>query len=88
MQVPDAFYLFRNLLFVALTVYTVITMAHTAWQVGRLLHGDDPRRRLLRVYLSYQLLSFRVQPLWGELLQIAFWCTILAWLWWLHQTMG
>ena len=80
----DPFAVYRTTLFVALAVYTVLTTAGTAWRVTVLLRGNDPQRRLLRAYLSYQLVSFRLRPLAGELLQIAFWCTILLCLWWLH----
>lgn len=80
----DPFATFRTTLFIALAVYTVVTTATTVWRVTVLLRGNDPRKRLLREYLSYQLVSFRLQPLAGELLQMAFWCTILLLLWWLH----
>lgn len=81
---PDPFYTFRTVLFVALAIYTVVTTAATGWRVLVLLSGSDPRKRLLRAYLSYQLVSFRLRPLAGELLQLAFWCTILGSIWWLH----
>jgi hypothetical protein len=80
----DSFELFRTTLFVALSVYTVATMALTSWHVARLLQGADPRRRLLRTYLGYVLVSFRVTPLRSELIQIALWTTMLLILWWLH----
>jgi len=80
----DPFGTFRTTLFVALAIYTVVTLAGTAWRVATLLRGTDPRKRLLRAYLGYQLVSFSLRPLAGELLQIGFWCTILLLLWWLH----
>lgn len=80
----DPFILFRSLLFVALAAYFVITTTATVVRVTAVLAGSDPRKRLLRAYLSYQLASIRLGPLADELLQIAFWVTILVVLWWLH----
>lgn len=80
----EPFYVFRTALFVALTAYTIVTMAGTAWHLARVLRGSDPRRRLLRVYLSYQLLSFRLKPLRTELLQIGFWFIVLMAIWYAH----
>jgi hypothetical protein len=84
MQEFDLFTLFRTLLFVALTTYTVLATVSGLRRVVGLLRGRDPRKRLLRAYLGYQLVSLRLRPLAGELLQIAFWVTMLVCLWWLH----
>jgi hypothetical protein len=81
---PDPFLIYRTTLFIALAAYYVVTTAGGVWRVVALLRGNDPRKRLLRTYLSYQLVSFRFRPLAGELLQIAFWCTILLVIYWLH----
>ncbi len=80
----DAFQLFRTMLFIGVTVYTVVVTLESALRAVALLAGRDPTRRLLRAYIGYNLLSFRIAPLAGELLQIAFWTTILLTLWWLH----
>ncbi len=80
----DAFLLFRTLLFIGVTVYTVIATLESLVRTLALLAGRDPKRRLLRAYVGYNLISFRLQPLTGELLQIALWTTILLVLWWLH----
>jgi hypothetical protein len=83
---PDEpFYWFRTALFVGLAAYYVLTLAGTVWHVAVLLYGSDPHRRLLRLYLSYQLLSFRLRPLASELLQIVLWSAILVLIWWLHS---
>ncbi len=84
MEAPDLFILFRTTLFLLLTVYALVTTATAGWHVLRLLRGDRGHQRLLRTYLAYQLLSVRLEPLRGELLQLAFWLTMLAVLWWLH----
>lgn len=84
MESPDLFVVFRTTLFVVLTAYAVVTTATAGWHVLRLLRGDTGHQRLLRTYLGYQLLSVRLGPLRGELLQIALWLTMLALLWWLH----
>lgn len=80
----DPFDVFRTALFVAVTLYYVVVTAAGAWQVARLLMGNDPRKRLLRTYLSYQLVSVRIRPLAGELVQIGVWTLVLIGLWWLH----
>ncbi len=81
----DLFILFRTLLLVALTTYTVLLTAHGLRRLLGYLGGRDPQKRMLRVYLGYQLVSIRLRPLAGELCQIAFWVTMLAALWWLHR---
>ncbi len=83
----DPFVLYRSVLFAALAVYTGLTTGIGAWRVAMLLRGDDPQKRLLRLYLSYQLVSVRVRPLMGELWQIALWCLVLLLIWWLHPYM-
>ncbi len=80
----DAFLLFRTVLFIGVTVYTVIATLESLVRTLALLAGRDPKRRLLRAYVGYNLISFRLQPLTGELLQIGLWTTILLVLWWLH----
>ena len=80
----DPFILFRTTLFVFLGIYTLLTMAGTMWQVLRVLRGSDPQKRLLRLYLSYQLVSIRIRPLSGELLQLGAWAALLLAVWWLH----
>ena len=84
----DAFQLFRTLLFIGVTAYTVITTLESAVRTVALLAGRDPQRRLLRAYVGYNLVTFRLSPLTGELLQIAFWTTILLILWWLHTLLS
>jgi hypothetical protein len=80
----DLFILFRTLLFIFLTIYSILLMVSGLWQVRVLLRGDDPAQEMLRVYVSYQLLTVRIKPLRGELTRIAFWLLMLGVLWWLH----
>lgn len=86
MHYDDPFEIYRSALFLGLAVYTLLTTAATAWQIVVVLRGDDPRRKLLRTYLSYQLVTVRLQPLAGELLQILLWCAVLLILWHLHPS--
>ncbi|MBL8879584.1 MAG: hypothetical protein JNG88_10740 [Phycisphaerales bacterium] len=85
MSSPDVFDVYRNALFIALTIYTIVVMAITIWFGAKVLAGRDPRKRLLRLYLSYQLLTIRVRPLAGELARTGFWTLALLGLWWLHH---
>lgn len=80
----DPFLLFRTGLFFALTVYYVLIMTSGALRVARLLAGHDPRTRLLRTYVMYQVVSVRLTPVRGELLQCGLWTAVLLALWWLH----
>ncbi|MBU0637417.1 MAG: hypothetical protein KKB50_01025 [Planctomycetes bacterium] len=84
----DLFVFFRTTLFMFLAIYTLLAGAGTIWRVTRALRGDDPRNRLLRLYLSYQLASVRLRPLSGELLMIAVWALALCSIWWLHTRIG
>lgn len=80
----EPFIVYRQVLFIALAVYYGVTTVVTGWQVAALLRGHEPQKRLLRVYLSYQLLTLRLRPSWRELVQIGGWTVILLVLWWLH----
>lgn len=80
----DLFILFRTLLFVFLTIYAVLTLASTIARVWALFAGADSARQVLRLYVSYQLLTIQLKPVRGELAQMAFWAMMLGVLWWLH----
>lgn len=80
----DPFVVYRTTLFIALTAYYVLTTTVAAVRVAELLRGTDPRRRLLRVYLSYQLATIRVRPLASELIQILLLSGLLVLIWQLH----
>jgi hypothetical protein len=81
----EPFIVFRSALFAALTIYYTVMVLATGLMMLRWLRGEDPYRRLLRTYVSYSMCSIRLRPLAGELLEIAFWTTILVVIWWLHQ---
>ena len=81
----DLFTFYRTCLFVFITVYFVLATTATVVELARLLRGHDPHRRLLRLYLSYQVITFNPRPLAGELLQIVAWTIILVALWRLHM---
>ncbi|MGD8451845.1 MAG: hypothetical protein PVJ57_08505 [Phycisphaerae bacterium] len=80
----DPFAIFRNVLFVAVAVYTLVTMAGTVTRVVVILSGHDPHKKLLRACVSYQLVTIRIRPLVGELLEIALWLAVLVGIWQLH----
>jgi len=80
----DLFIAFRTMLFVFLTIYTVLMLVGTIRHLWSLFIGADPTREIMRVYLTYQLLTIRTKPVRGELAQMAFWAMILGVLWWLH----
>jgi hypothetical protein len=77
----DPFLVFSTLLTLFVTAYYTLVTTMTVRETVRLLRGQDPGRRLLRLYLSYQLVTLRIRPLAGELLQIAVWLAILALIW-------
>jgi hypothetical protein len=84
MSPVDPFTVFRTALFAGVAAYTLLTAASTIWRVAVVLRGNDPRARLLRTYLSYQLVSVRLRPLAGELLEVTSWLAVLLGLCWLH----
>jgi hypothetical protein len=81
----DLFLVFRTVLFIGLTVYFGLTTIITIRTLYGILAGEDPRRRLLRACISYQLVTTRVKPLAGELAQIGFWIGVLVLIWYAHQ---
>lgn len=66
----DPFAFYRTLLFVFLGVYTMLTLVSGTVRLWGLLRGETKAKRLLRLYLSYQLISIRLRVFWRELLQI------------------
>jgi hypothetical protein len=80
----DLFIFFRMTLFVFVGIYSILMLLSTIRRLIALLAGDDPRKNMLRLYVSYNLLTIRIAPLRGELIQIAFWSAGLLLVWWLH----
>jgi len=81
----DPFVFFRTMLIVALSIYCGLMGVGTLVRLRTLLAGDEPSRRLARLYLSYQLVTIRIRPLAGELVQIGIWTAVLIALWRLHE---
>jgi hypothetical protein len=81
----DLFTFFRSALFLFLGVYSLLLLLSTIGRLHALLSGSDARKQMLRVYLSYQVLTIHVKPFAGELAQIAGWLIVLGMLWWLHR---
>lgn len=81
----DLFYLFRALLMVFVGVYAVLTTLSGLRHLRLLMSGDDPRRRLVLGYVSYQLLSAPLSVAAGELLQIVGLLAALLLVWRLHD---
>jgi hypothetical protein len=83
----DLFVIFTNAIFVAVTVYYALwTVTMIRW-TQQILSGGDPGRRLLRLYLSYHLITIDLRPLRNELLQLAAWMCVLVMLFWYLWTM-
>ncbi|MFQ5807907.1 MAG: hypothetical protein ACE5I3_15790 [Phycisphaerae bacterium] len=80
----DLFIFFRTTLLVFLTIYSLLLLSSGIWRLGALFAGSDSTRQMLRLYVSYQLLTIRLKPVRSELSQIVFWLLMLACLWWLH----
>ena len=81
----DLFIFFRTTLVVFLTTYSLLVLGSTVWRLKRLFAGDDASRQMLRLYVSYQMLTVRLTPLRAELAQIGFWLLALVFVWWLHR---
>lgn len=73
----DLFTFFRTTLFVFLTIYAALTLLSASRRTIHLLGGADPRKDLLRLYVSYHLVTIRLAPLRAELIQISLWLVLL-----------
>ncbi len=80
----DLFAFYRATLFLFLGTYTLLLTVSGVWQLVRLLAGPERHKEFLRTYVAYQLVTMRVRPVRGELLQIAFLVGALGGLWYLH----
>ena len=80
----DLFLFFRSTLVVFFTIYSVLLLSSGIWRLAVMFRGSDQTRQMLRLYVSYQLLTIRPKPARGELVQIAFWLLILGGLSWSH----
>jgi hypothetical protein len=83
----DPFDVFRTVLFVAVSAYYLAVTVATVVQMTVLLSGNEPHKRMLRSYMAYALLSFRIRPLLGEIVPILFWILALVLLWYGHQVL-
>ncbi len=80
----DLFAFYRTTLFLFLGTYTLLLTISSVWQVVRLLAGPERHKEFLRTYVSYQLLTMRIRPVRGELLQIAALVALLGVVGYLH----
>ncbi|TWT45085.1 hypothetical protein RAS1_15060 [Phycisphaerae bacterium RAS1] len=80
----DLFILFRTVIFAVVAAQLFSSITAWSLSLARALRGEDPHRRLLRVYLSYHLVTVRSAPLVRELWQIALCIAFLITLWALH----
>ena len=79
----DIYFFFSVLFTLFIWTYTILCWIDSARTVQKLLSGTDHGHRLMRLYLSHLLVTVRVRPLAGELLQIGLWVVILGALYWL-----
>ena len=80
----DLFIFFRTTLVIFLTTYAALMLGSVVGRLVSLFGGEDPQKQSLRLYVSYQLLTIRLTPVRGELLQIALWLALLVGIWRLH----
>jgi hypothetical protein len=80
----DLFIFFRTTLLIFATTYSVLMLSSGIWRVVRLFGGENPRKQMLRLYVSYQLVTIRLRPVRGELLQLALLLVMLVCIWRLH----
>lgn len=84
----DPFVFYRTALFVGLAIWTTGTMMLSALYWWRWFQGETREKRLARAYAQQLLVSARVKPLMGELVQIVFWTVLLVLLWYAHTLLG
>jgi hypothetical protein len=80
----DLFTFFRTTLFIFLGIYSLLLLVTGLLRLKALFSGSDRTKEFLRLYVSYELLTIRLKPLRGELVQIAVLVCVLAGVWWLH----
>jgi len=81
----DLFVLYRKLLFVFCTIYTVTRLSQAAVRWARYLAFPDRSRRMLRSYLFVQVLRTRWRRFWVEYIRIAALLGIISFIVWLHR---
>ena len=74
----DLFFFWRHLLTVIVLCYCAVTMGDRLIGAWRLLHGPEPHWGYARKYLVIQLLRVGLRDVGWELVQIAFWLTVLG----------
>lgn len=80
----DVFIFFRTTLVTFLMIYSLLVLSSTIWRLKSFFAGDEADKQILRLYVSYQMLTIRLKPARGELLQIGFWLLMLFCMGWLH----
>jgi len=80
----DIFEFYRNLLFLILSVYTLVMTASMLVQFGWIFTSPDRMAAMLRKYLAVMLLRLTFRPLMGQLLQNVALLALFIWLVWLH----
>ena len=81
----DLFIFFRTALVIFATVYSVLMFSSGIWRLVDVFGGGDPKKQMLRLYMSYQLLTIRLSPVRGELIQITLWLILLVCIWRAHS---
>ena len=81
----DLFYLFRRLLVVVCSIYTVVRLGQTAVRWHNVLWSGGRKTTVLRHYMMVQLLRVRVRRFTVDLLQIAALVVALAAMIYLHR---
>jgi hypothetical protein len=81
----DLFALYRWLLAIVVSVYTVIRLAQTVNNWVGYLWSAHPRSGTMRRYLTVQLLRIRLRRFTLDLLEIAALTAVLTVLLWLHH---
>lgn len=84
----DVFYSFRWILGCALGGYFVLTIVLAVSRLAGALRGSGRTQDFARLCASYAVVSIRVRPVSGELVEIAIWLAVLAFLWGAHGWMN
>lgn len=81
----DIFYIWRRLLLIVITIYTVLRLGQTAVRWRGYLYAGTRTAEVMRHYLFVQVLRVKVQRFAGELVQIVVLTVLLLAITWAHR---
>lgn len=87
MTLPDVdlFEFWRLALGIICTIYAIVVTVHSLWQWVIYLSGSGKTTAIMRTYVIVSLMRLSPRRFSSELIQMAFWLTMLVLFLWLHR---